>query len=57
MELEKLPPKHEARTNPALTTLRSEIVPLLIPPLHKVVNAEDVIFEGAEPATCEQNVA
>lgn len=48
-ELEKLPPKHEARNNPALMVERSEIKVLEIPPITSISNREAVIFDGAEP--------
>ena len=48
-EMDKLPPKHEARTNPGLTVERSEWRVLELPPLGQIVNREAVIFEGAEP--------
>lgn len=48
-ELDLLPPKHAARTNPALVVERSECSILQMPPLGTVVNREAVIFEGAEP--------
>lgn len=48
-EIDLLPPKHEARTNPDLIVERSEIRILDMPPFGKVTNREDVIFEGAEP--------
>lgn len=48
-ELEKLPPKHEARANPDLVVERWRIAPLDMPIFGSVVNREDVVFEGAEP--------
>lgn len=48
-ELDKLPAKHAARTNPSLTVERSETVVLSMPPITKVVNAKDVVFRGAVP--------
>lgn len=50
-ELEALPPKHHARTNPSLTVERSDVIVLEMPPLGSVTNREDVIFAGAEPIT------
>lgn len=50
-ELEKLPPKHAARSNPALTVERSEWRTLEMPPFGAVENREAVIFDGHEP-TC-----
>lgn len=46
-ELERLPPKHAARTNPALMVERSEVVMLELPPITTIKNREAVIFEGA----------
>ena len=48
-EIEKLPTKHEARTNPNLEITRSEWQILDMPPLTKVTNREEVIFQGAQP--------
>lgn len=57
-EIEKLPPKHTARTNPDLMVERSEIRVLKMPPFGKVINREAVIFDGATPeleqVTCRQ---
>ena len=54
-ELAALPPKHAARTNPALVVERSEWVPLELPPLTKVANRAGVLFRGEEPQA--QNAA
>lgn len=48
-ELEKLPPKHEARTNPDLKVERSEIVKVDMPPFGRVTNRVGVIFNGEDP--------
>ncbi len=48
-ELEKLPPKHEARTNPNLQIERSEVAALELPPITMVANREEVFFDGAKP--------
>jgi tRNA(His) guanylyltransferase len=48
-EFERLPPKHEARTNPGLLIERSEITVLDMPPITSVVNREAVIFDGCSP--------
>lgn len=48
-EIETLPEKHAARTNPALTVERWNIDVLAMPPFASVTNREDVIFEGADP--------
>lgn len=50
-ELDRLPPKHEARTNPSLEVERTVCMPLEMPPLGTVTNREEVIFDGAIPAT------
>jgi len=49
-ELEELPARHHARTNPALMVERWQVKPVEMPPFGTVANREDVIFEGAEPA-------
>jgi tRNA(His) guanylyltransferase len=48
-EMERLPPKHEARKNPDLEVERSFVSVLDMPVLSKVMNRVNVIFEGAEP--------
>ena len=48
-ELEKLPAKHKARTNPDLEVERNEIRVVKMPPLAKVLNKVGVIFNGEEP--------
>jgi tRNA(His) 5'-end guanylyltransferase len=48
-ELDKLPEKHAARKNPNLTVERQDVVKLEIPPLRRITNREEVIFDGAEP--------
>jgi tRNA(His) 5'-end guanylyltransferase len=48
-ELEKLPPKHEARRNPELVVERTEVAILDLPPLSKVANRAGVIFLGESP--------
>lgn len=50
-ELERLPAKHEARRNPDLQIVRSEVSRLEMPPFTKVVNREAVIFRGEDPVT------
>jgi tRNA(His) 5'-end guanylyltransferase len=52
-ELDRLPMKHEARTNPSLVIERSVCEVLDLPPLGTITNREDVIFKGAEPITAE----
>jgi tRNA(His) guanylyltransferase len=48
-ELDKLPEKHDARTNPELTVERSEYRMLNMPPFSKVTNRAAVIYLGEEP--------
>lgn len=48
-ELDDLPPKHQARTNPDLVVERSEVRVIELPPLASVVNREDVVFAGVLP--------
>lgn len=48
-ELDRLPPKHEARKNPALVVERSVVRVLAMPPLGSITNREAVIFDGAQP--------
>ena len=48
-ELDKLPPKHAARTNPNLTVIRTEVRAIDMPPITSVVNREEVFFDGQLP--------
>jgi len=48
-ELDALPPKHAARTNPGLTIERSRVLVLNMPPFQTVANREAVVFDGDEP--------
>jgi tRNA(His) 5'-end guanylyltransferase len=48
-ELDALPPKHAARSNPTLIVERTECVPLNLPPLAKVENRAGVLFNEEEP--------
>src|SRR5690606_5426481 len=50
-EIENLPNQHEARRNPNLTIKRSEVQTLELPPLKRVMNRVEVIFDNAEPNT------
>jgi tRNA(His) guanylyltransferase len=56
-ELEALPPLHEARTNPALLITRNELRVLDLPPLGKLRNRVEVLFDGAEPELMSDEVA
>lgn len=48
-EIDKLPPRHEARKNPNLMVERSEIRTLCMPILSTVINRVEVVFDGADP--------
>lgn len=48
-EMEKLPEKHEARKNPELMVERTEVNVIDMPPITKVVNRLDVVFNGEVP--------
>jgi tRNA(His) 5'-end guanylyltransferase len=48
-EIVRLPTKHDARKNPALTIERSEVQRLNMPPFARVKNRIEVIFDGATP--------
>ena len=48
-EIEALPPKHAARTNPNLIVERSRILRLEMAPFGQVKNRTDVLFRGADP--------
>jgi tRNA(His) guanylyltransferase len=50
-ELERLPPKHEARQNPELMIERTDYVSLELPPLAKIKNRVELLFAGAAPET------
>lgn len=52
-ELYTLPAKHRAHKDPNLVTSRQEVVNLDLPPLRKVVNRTEVIFNGVEPRFAE----
>ena len=55
-ELDRLPPKHDARLNPDLVVERAMWAPVDMPPLGTVVNREAVVFEGAMPEHKPSNV-
>lgn len=50
-ELERLPPKHHARTNPELVVERSEVREIPMPPFQRVRNRVGVTFRGETPLT------
>lgn len=52
-ELERLPPKHEARRNPDLIIERTDYQAIDMPPLGRVVNRPQVLFFSAEPEVAE----
>ncbi len=52
-ELEVLPPRHEARSNPDLMVERTDYVALDMPPLKTIRNRVEVIFDGAEPQVAD----
>jgi tRNA(His) guanylyltransferase len=54
-ELAVLPPQHEARRNPELVIERSETRVLDIPPLARIRNRVEVLFNGVEPMTGESD--
>jgi tRNA(His) 5'-end guanylyltransferase len=53
-ELDSLPPKHAARTNPGLLVERCECGSLDLPPLAKVENRVGVLFRGEEPRPAQR---
>lgn len=53
-EIDKLPLKHQARANPALSVERWEWDVSGLPPLRTIMNREDVVFEGAEPQLAKE---
>jgi len=53
-ELEALPEKHQARTNPDLVIERRVLRQIELPILTKIVNVVDVLFYGAEPILKEE---
>jgi tRNA(His) guanylyltransferase len=52
-ELDALPPKHAARSDPELVVERTDYVALELPPLVQVKNRVEVLFAGAAPVTGE----
>jgi len=52
-ELAALPPRHAAHRDPGLLVERSEVRPLDLPPLGRVTNRVDVLFDGAAPALAD----
>jgi tRNA(His) guanylyltransferase len=52
-ELDSLPPRHAARTNPELVVTRSEVRPIDMPPFGRLKNRVGVLFDGEEPLLAE----
>jgi len=53
-EIDALPEKHAARTNPDLEVTRSRVLPIAMPSFRTVTNRNAVVFEGADPETAAQ---
>lgn len=51
LEIEALPPNHNARKNPELPVARSQVQVRPMPPLGTVINRADVLLRGADPIT------
>ena len=49
-ELDRLPPNHRAHRDASLTVQRSVVRQVRLPPLRKVVNREEVLFDSAAPS-------
>jgi len=47
-EIDRLPLKHDARTNPDLEIRRNEVKRCAMPPFDQVINRVEVIFDGAQ---------
>src|SRR5262245_26019871 len=52
-EIEQLPPRHEARTNPDLQVERTSVEILDLPQLARILNRVEVLFSGASPQLAE----
>jgi tRNA(His) guanylyltransferase len=48
-EIDKLPAKHKAKLDPSTLYERTKYMEVNMPPLSKVVNRVEVIYEGADP--------
>lgn len=53
-EIEKLPPKHAARSNPNLMVDRHDVAVVDMPVFTAVLNREAVIFDGADPVVAQE---
>jgi len=56
-DIESLPEKHQARTNPDLQVERWETVVMYMPPFSKVINKEWVLFKRAVPLVDQWKLA
>ena len=54
-EINDLPAKHAARSNPDLVIERSVVERVELPKMSKVINKVDVLFHGKDPLTNEQD--
>ncbi len=48
-DLDRLPPKHEARRNPQLRIKRSAVQALSLPRIRQIENREALVCEAAQP--------
>jgi len=48
-EIDKLPDRHDARSNPDLVIERTEIRELAMPTFSQIVNKVGVVFRGEDP--------
>ena len=55
-EIDKLPPKHNARINPDLIVERTDIEIIDMPILSQVINRVDVFFKGEKPTSADFDV-
>ena len=53
-EIDRLPPRHAARTNPGLVVERTDVAVVDMPPFSRVVNKIEVVFEGRSPLTSRE---
>ncbi len=49
LEIESLPPKHQARLNPDLEVVRHDVQEIKAPPILQIANKIEFVFDGAEP--------
>ena len=55
-EIENLPKKHKARTNPNLVIERNRVSNVELPIFNKITNKVDVVFNGADPILYEKPI-